>query len=188
MEVRETGLESVLEIIPSRHEDGRGYFSETFRQDWFAENIAGVGFLQENQSFSLAAAVVRGLHFQTAPSSQGKLVRCLSGSVFDVAVDIRTGSPSFGQWTSVVLDPERGNQLWIPEGFLHGFCTLVPNCVVSYKVTAYYNPECDKGVLWSDPEIAIDWPISPAAAELSAKDLRQPRLADLPSYFSYSEV
>lgn len=188
MDTRETSLQGVLEITPKCHIDARGYFSETFREDWFAENIAPVRFVQENQSLNRDTGVVRGLHCQTAPSAQAKLVRCMVGSVFDVAVDIRVGSPSFGQWTSVVLTAEQGNQLWIPEGFLHGFCTLVPNCIVSYKVTAYYNPDHDKGVLWSDPDISIDWPVSPAAAELSAKDLQQPRLVDLPGYFTYSEV
>jgi dTDP-4-dehydrorhamnose 3,5-epimerase len=188
MKVRETTLRGALEIIPRLHEDARGYFSETFRDDWFGANVAQVSFVQENQSLSRDAGVVRGLHFQTRPSAQGKLVRCVSGCVFDVAVDIRTGSPTYGRWTSVMLTAEQGNQLWIPEGFLHGFCTLVPNCVVSYKVTAYYDPDCDKGVLWSDPDIAIEWPVSRAAAELSAKDLRQPRLADLPSHFLYPEV
>jgi dTDP-4-dehydrorhamnose 3,5-epimerase len=188
MEIRKTSLDDVLEVIPKLHEDGRGYFTETFREDWFTAHIAQVHFVQENQSLSRGAGVVRGLHFQTPPCAQGKLVRCVSGSIFDVAVDIRAGSPSFGQWTSVVLSAEQGNQLWIPEGFLHGFCTLVPDCVIAYKVTAYYNPPSDKGVLWSDPDLAIDWPVSPEAAELSAKDISQPRLADLPSYFSFAEV
>jgi dTDP-4-dehydrorhamnose 3,5-epimerase len=188
MEVRETRLQGVLEIIPKRHEDARGYFSETFVADWFAANVADVTFVQENQSLSRGAGVVRGLHFQAPPLAQGKLVRCVAGSIFDVAVDIRTGSPTFAQWISVVLSAERGNQLWIPEGFLHGFCTLVSDCVVAYKVTAYYNATSDKGVLWSDPDLAIEWPVGPEAAELSAKDLRLPPLADLANYFSFSEV
>jgi dTDP-4-dehydrorhamnose 3,5-epimerase len=133
-------------------------------------------------------ARIGSLHFQTPPAAQGKLVRCVAGAIFDVAVDIRAGSRSFGQWTSIVLSAEQGNQLWIPEGFLHGFCTLVPDCVVAYKVTAYYNPDCDRGVLWNDPDLAIDWPVTAKAAELSAKDIRQPRLTDLPSYFSHAEV
>jgi dTDP-4-dehydrorhamnose 3,5-epimerase len=188
MEVRKTILTGVLEVIPRFHQDARGYFSETFRNDWFAKNVAEVTFVQENQSLSRGAGAVRGLHFQAPPSAQGKLVRCVAGSIFDVAVDIRTGSPSFGQWTSVVLSAERGNQLWIPEGFLHGFCTLVPNCVVSYKVTTYYDPDCERGVLWNDPDLAIDWPGNLGVAELSAKDLRQPLLADLGNQFTFSEV
>jgi dTDP-4-dehydrorhamnose 3,5-epimerase len=188
MELRKTSLPDVLEIIPKRHQDARGYFTEIFREDWFAANVADVCFVQENQSLSRDAGVVRGLHFQTPPAAQGKLVRCVAGAIFDVAVDIRAGSRSFGQWTSVVLSAEQGNQLWIPEGFLHGFCTLVPDCVVAYKVTAYYSPDCDRGVLWNDPDLAIHWPISPKAAGLSAKDISQPRLADLPSYFSPAEV
>lgn len=188
MKLRKTSLPDVVEMIPKRHQDTRGYFTELFRQDWFTANIADIRFVQENQSLSRGTGVVRGLHFQTPPSAQDKLVRCVAGSIFDVAVDIRVGSPNFGQWTSVVLSAEQGNQLWIPQGFLHGFCTLVPDCVVAYKVTAYYNPDCDRGVLWNDPDLAIDWPVSREAAELSAKDLGQPRLADLPSYFFHAEV
>jgi dTDP-4-dehydrorhamnose 3,5-epimerase len=188
MELRKTSLPDVLEIIPKRHQDARGYFTETFREEWFTANIADVCFVQENQSLSRGSGVVRGLHFQTPPSAQCKLVRCITGCIFDVAVDIRAGSPNFGRWTSVVLSAEQGNQLWIPEGFLHGFCTLVPDCTVAYKVTAYYNPDCDRGVLWNDPDLAIDWPVSSEAAELSLKDASQPRLADLSSYFSHAEV
>jgi dTDP-4-dehydrorhamnose 3,5-epimerase len=183
--VQLTSLPDVLEIIPTRHVDHRGYFSETFREDWFTANVAPIRFVQENQSLSRAPGVVRGLHFQSEPAAQGKLLRCVAGSIFDVAVDIRRGSPSFSKWVGVRLSAELGNQLWIPEGFLHGFCTLEPDCVVSYKVTSYYAQDCDKGVAWNDPSIGIDWPAIADPTLLSAKDRQQPALSDLPTYFTY---
>lgn len=185
MEKIKTDLADVWELVPSRHGDDRGYFSETFRDDWFQANVAPLEFVQENQSLSRAPGVVRGLHFQSNPSAQGKLVRCISGSIFDVAIDIRDGSPNFGKWIAVTLTAERGNQLWVPPGFLHGFCTLEPDCLVAYKVTAYYDRECDKGVRWNDPAIGITWPDVADATHLSPKDTQQPMLADLPTYFSY---
>ena len=188
MRRQETDLDGVFVIAPQRRQDSRGYFSEIFRQDWFAANVAEVDFVQENQSLSLSAGVVRGLHFQSAPAAQGKLVRCLSGAIFDVAVDIRHGSPTYGQWTAVTLTAEDGNQLWVPAGFLHGFCTLVANCLVAYKVTAYYDKECDNGVLWNDPGIGVAWPDVADPALLSQKDMEQPLLDTLPAYFHYGKV
>jgi dTDP-4-dehydrorhamnose 3,5-epimerase len=185
MELNKTDLDGVVEVKPNRLGDHRGYFSETFRDDWFRSNVADITFVQENQSLSRAAGVVRGLHFQSEPYAQGKLVRCLTGAIFDVAVDIRDGSPSYGKWTAVTLTAEKGNQLWIPAGFLHGFCTLEPDCLVAYKVSNYYNRDCDKGVLWNDPAIGIDWPKIADAGQLSPKDTQQPLLAALPVYFSY---
>ena len=187
MEAIPTAIEGVVEISSKRRCDDRGYFSETFRDDWFKSNVAAVLFVQENQSLSHAAGTVRGLHFQCRPSAQGKLVRCLVGSVFDVAVDIRHGSPSFGQWTAVTLTAEKGNQLWVPAGFLHGFCTLEPDCLVAYRVTDYYDAACDQGVLWNDPTIGVSWPEVVDPARLSPKDTRQPFLADLPTYFTFGE-
>jgi dTDP-4-dehydrorhamnose 3,5-epimerase len=185
MRAQSLGIADVFEIHPARNGDARGYFSEIYRDDWFAANIAPVSFVQENQSLSKLAGTVRGLHFQTQPFGQGKLVRCLAGAIFDVAVDIRHGSPSFGQWASATLSSEAGNQLWVPEGFLHGFCTLMPDTVVCYKVTAYYSREADKGVAWNDREIGIRWPELANEELLSAKDRNQPRLADLPTYFQF---
>jgi len=187
MAALETNLNDVFVVTPERHEDSRGYFSETFRRDWFAAHVADVDFVQENQSLSRSVGVVRGLHFQSAPAAQGKLVRCLAGAIFDVAVDIRQGSPNFGKWTSVILTAEEGNQLWVPAGFLHGFCTLLPDCVVSYKVTAYYDRESDRGVLWNDPQIGVSWPDVANPEMLSPKDKAQPLLAALPGYFIYGE-
>ena len=177
-------LPGVVEIIPVRHGDDRGYFSEIFRHDRFCSAIGDVEFVQENQSLSVKAGTVRGLHFQTPPFAQGKLVRCLAGAVFDVAVDLRTRSPFFGKWTGIELAAERGNQLWIPPGFAHGFCTLQPNSVVCYKVTAYYNAEHDKGFAWNDPDVGIRWPLLADQETLSGKDGTQPRFAELPPYFA----
>jgi dTDP-4-dehydrorhamnose 3,5-epimerase len=188
MKVKSTKLHDVLEIVPTRHGDARGYFSETFRADWFEANIARASFVQENQSLSHKRGVVRGLHFQSDPFAQGKLVRCIGGAVFDVAVDIRHGSPQFGRWTAVVLSAEACNQLWIPPGFLHGFCTLTWNAVVNYKVTAYYSPRHEVGVRWDDAEIDIDWPSIADPSTLSDRDARQPRLSEIGCYFDHAGV
>lgn len=177
-------LPGVVEIIPVRHGDDRGYFSEIYRHDRFCSVIGDVNFVQENQSLSEKTGTIRGLHFQTPPFAQGKLVRCLAGAVFDVAVDLRLQSPGFGQWTGIELTAERGNQLWIPPGFAHGFCTLQPNSVVCYKVTAYYSGEHDKGFAWNDPDVGIKWPLLADQGTLSGKDCAQPGFAELPPYFS----
>lgn len=173
----------LLEITPKRHGDERGYFAEVFRQDAFDEHAGRTLFVQENESLSARVGTLRGLHFQTDPQAQGKLVRCTAGAIFDVAVDLRSGSPTYGQWAAVELSPVKGNLLWIPPGFAHGFCTLRPDTVVNYKVTAYYAPACDKGLRWDDPAIGIDWPSVADRDTLSAKDRVQPLLADLPAYF-----
>jgi dTDP-4-dehydrorhamnose 3,5-epimerase len=184
MQFRDFAMDGLLEILPRKIEDERGYFSEVFRLNVFAERAGPTAFVQENQSLSLHPGTIRGIHFQSHPAAQGKLVRCLSGRLLDVAVDLRRRSPTFGRHVSVVLSPEENNQLWIPVGFGHAFCTLEPNSVISYRVTSYYSPECDKGVAWDDPEIAIDWPDVADPDTLSAKDRKQPSLADLPPYFS----
>lgn len=184
MNFRLFDLEGPVEITPDQHRDNRGYFSETFRDDVFCLNVAAVTFVQENESLSLRLGTIRGIHFQTHPAAQEKLVRCLAGQVFDIAVDLRRDSPDFGRWVSVVLSPEESNQLWVPVGFGHAFCTLEPNSVISYRVTSYYSPENDKGVAWNDPNIAIAWPDIADPETLSEKDRNQPSLAELPPYFS----
>jgi dTDP-4-dehydrorhamnose 3,5-epimerase len=178
------GLEGPVEVLPLKIEDERGYFSEIFRLADFCKEVGAVEFVQENQSLSVRPGTIRGIHFQTHPVSQGKLVRCLAGKVMDVVVDLRRHSSSYGRWTSVVLSPETNNQLWIPVGFGHAFCTLEPNSVLSYRVTDYYSPQHDQGVAWDDPDIAIHWPALADADTLSAKDRVQPSLAELPTYFS----
>lgn len=184
MEFRTFELDGPLEIVPRKIGDDRGYFSEIFRSDEFEQRAGETRFVQDNQSLSLRVGTIRGIHFQSHPAAQGKLVRCLNGRVFDVAVDLRFGSPHFGQWVATVLTPELNNQLWVPVGFGHAFCTLAPDSVIGYRVTDYYSPENDKGVAWDDPEVAIDWPVQADAETLSPKDRAQPRLADLPPYFS----
>jgi dTDP-4-dehydrorhamnose 3,5-epimerase len=176
-------IEGLVKIVPRRHADPRGVFSEVFRDDVFRKRVADVEFVQHNQSLSVDRGTVRGLHFQLAPKAQGKLVRCLSGAMLDIAVDIRKNSPTFGKHVAVELSAATGDQLWVPAGFAHGFCTLEPNTSVFYAVTDYYSPEHDRGLFWNDPDLAIAWPVRAEDAILSDKDTRQPRLAELPACF-----
>ncbi|MFG1342076.1 dTDP-4-dehydrorhamnose 3,5-epimerase [Xanthobacter autotrophicus] len=185
MKLTKLAIPEIVKITPARFGDARGYFSELFKDQWFRENVSNVTFVQDNQSLSSAVGTVRGLHFQLDPFAQGKLVRCLAGAIFDVAVDIRVGSPTYGQWVGAELTPENGDQLWIPAGFAHGFATLLPDTVILYKVTAPYSAANDRGLLWNDLDIGIEWPIETGQAMLSDKDKVQPRLADLPPSFSY---
>jgi len=184
MEFRTFDLEGPVEVIPKKIEDERGYFSEILRLDALVGNVGPVDFVQDNQSLSVRSGTIRGIHFQSQPAAQGKLVRCIAGKLFDVAVDLRSGSPTYGRWLSVVLTPEQNNQLWIPVGFGHGFCTLEPNTVVQYRVTNYYSADDDKGVAWDDPTIGVEWPDEAEPDTLSAKDREQPKLVDLPAYFT----
>jgi len=185
LRVEPQAIADVLAITPKRIGDARGYFSETFRCDVFEAHCPGVRFVQDNQSLSAEAGTLRGLHFQTAPFAQAKLVRVLAGAILDVAVDIRHGSPSFGRHVALRLDADSGTQLLVPAGFAHGFCTLEPATLVSYKVSAYYSASNDKGLAFDDPALAIAWPVAARKAVLSAKDRTHPKLADLPAYFTY---
>lgn len=187
MEVKSFDIDGVKLITPKHIGDDRGYFAETFRQDVFAKYCGSFGFVQDNESFSAKAGTVRGLHFQSDPCAQGKLVRCTAGALFDVAVDIRTGSPTYGHWVGERLTPENGKQLWVPPGFAHGFCTLEPNTVICYKVTDYYSAEFDKGLAWDDQAIGVVWPDIADSGTLSAKDRKQPLLSELPAYFTWRE-
>lgn len=176
---------TIVHITPKRFEDTRGWFSETWNQKQFeAENISA-RFCQDNQSMSKAAGTLRGLHFQYPPFAQAKLVRCLKGRVFDVAVDLRRKSPTFKRWVGVELTAAQGNQLFIPAGYAHGFITLDPNSEIAYKVDAYYAPEVDGGIIWNDPDVAIDWPLPSAAPLLSDKDLKLPSLSQIDIDFPY---
>lgn len=166
-------------IKPQKIGDARGYFMEAWKDTWFRENIADVGFVQDNQSLSAQVGTIRGLHYQEAPVAQGKLVRCLKGAIFDVAVDIRPRSATFGQWIGATLSPDNAEQLWVPEGFAHGFCTLEPDTIVFYKVTNPYSKAHDRGIAFDDPDIGIDWPVDLKAAVLSDKDRLQPALKSL---------
>jgi dTDP-4-dehydrorhamnose 3,5-epimerase len=185
MQVISTEIAEVKEVRPVRHRDPRGFFSEIFREDVLRQHGIDVAFVQENHSLSVDRGVVRGLHFQAPPAGQAKLVRVGAGSILDVAVDIRRGSPNYGRHVAVVLSAADGNQLFVPEGFAHGFCTLEPNTEVIYKVNRYYSREHDLGLAWNDPALGIAWPIGDDEALLSDKDRRQPVLAELPPYYRY---
>ncbi len=171
-------------VASRRFGDHRGFFVESYSaRDFAAIGIPDV-FVQDNHSRSELAGTVRGLHFQLTPHAQAKLVRVLRGAILDVAVDIRRGSPTYGQHVAAELTAENGHQLYVPAGFAHGFCTLVPETEVAYKVTDYYAPDCDRGIAWNDPDLALPWPFA-AAVQLSDKDRRAPRLRDIPAAFEY---
>uniref|UniRef100_UPI002FC62213 dTDP-4-dehydrorhamnose 3,5-epimerase n=1 Tax=Bosea sp. (in: a-proteobacteria) TaxID=1871050 RepID=UPI002FC62213 len=163
----------------------RGYFMETWSAEAFAAAGIGAVFVQDNQSLSGTRGVVRGLHFQAPPVPQAKLVRVLKGSIFDVAVDLRSGSPSYGRWCGATLTADGAEQLFVPHGFAHGFCTLEPGTEVAYKVDGPYAPECEGGLAWNDPALAIDWPIAAGEAQLSGRDAALPGFAGFASPFRY---
>jgi dTDP-4-dehydrorhamnose 3,5-epimerase len=185
MELFSTCFPEVRVVLPPRPTDSRGFFSEVYNHRAFAQIGIDTVFVQDNHSLSVERGVVRGLHFQIPPFAQAKLVRVVRGAIFDVVVDIRSGSPSFGRSASVIVSAVLWNQLFVPEGFAHGFCTLEPDTEVLYKVSRPYSPDHDRGLLWNDPVLAIDWPVDAATAILSEKDRRQPRLAELPDFFRY---
>ncbi|WP_142848195.1 dTDP-4-dehydrorhamnose 3,5-epimerase [Telmatospirillum sp. J64-1] len=185
MTVKSLAIPDIKVFWPKKHGDARGFFSETYSQRDLREAGIDITFVQDNHAFSAEKGTVRGLHFQTPPFAQDKLVRVVRGAILDVAVDLRVGSPTYGKHVSAVISAEEWNQILVPIGFAHGLVTLEPNTEVLYKVSNYYSPEHDKGLLWNDPAIGIDWPVSESEALLSEKDKRQPRLADLPAYFHY---
>jgi dTDP-4-dehydrorhamnose 3,5-epimerase len=185
MDIRELKIPGIRLLVPKRFGDARGYFSETWSDRRFREEIANVTFVQDNQSVSARKGTLRGLHFQKPPFAQGKLVRVVRGSILDVVVDFRKGSPTYRQHVAVKLDVSEGAQLWVPPGFLHGFCTLEDETEVFYKVTSYYSPRHDAGVLWNDQDLGINWPIEPDSVVLSDKDRRHPLLSELPDFFEY---
>lgn len=180
-----TAIPEVLLLTPVRHGDARGYFSETYNKRDLAGAGIGADFVQDNESFSVEAGTVRGLHFQIPPFEQSKLVRVSSGAIFDVAVDLRRGSPSYGRHVSVRLSAAEGNQLFIPAGFAHGFCTLEPDTRIFYKVDRHYSAAHDAGLMWDDPELKIAWPVTPEKAVLSDKDRRLGRFATFESPFTW---
>ena len=183
MKVFDLEIPAVKLISPTRFGDSRGWFSETYRADVLAAAGVTDALVQDNQSFSAQVGTVRGLHFQVAPFAQAKLVRVLQGAILDVAVDLRRSSLTYGQHLAVRLDAENGEQLFVPAGFAHGFCTLEPDTMIAYKVSAYYSRECDRGVRWDDPVFGITWPVTDATAVLSDKDRVAPLLADLGPVF-----
>lgn len=183
MKFERQALPDVILVTPDRHGDGRGFFSETFRANTYeAAGIAGP-FVQDNHAWSADAGILRGLHFQVPPKAQAKLIRCTRGAILDVAVDLRRSSPTFGQHVSAELSAENGQQLFVPEGFAHGYLTLTPDCVVVYKMTEYYAPETEGGLAWNDPDLGIEWPLRDALPTLSPKDAELPSLASFESPF-----
>jgi dTDP-4-dehydrorhamnose 3,5-epimerase len=184
MQIDQTALPGVLILTPRRFGDARGWFMETFNATRMAEAGIVLDWVQDNQSFSAAKGTLRGLHYQSPPRAQDKLVRCTRGAILDVVVDFRDGSPSFGKWVGVELTAENGRQVLVPKGFLHGFVTLTEDTEVQYKCSDTYAPDCDGAVRWDDPQIGIDWGVT--APVLSDKDLKAPLLADAPRPFQWS--
>ncbi|WP_164512300.1 dTDP-4-dehydrorhamnose 3,5-epimerase [Oceaniglobus ichthyenteri] len=182
MQVHKTSLAGVFMIEPHRFGDHRGFFAETYSQRVYAELGINENFVQDNHSLSAEIGTVRGLHFQAPPAAQAKLVRCGRGAIFDVAVDIRKDSPTYGKWVGYELSAENGAQLFIPAGFAHGFATLLPDSEIIYKCSDYYAPETERALRWDDPAIGIDWSLK-GKAILSDKDAAAPILADLDSPF-----
>jgi dTDP-4-dehydrorhamnose 3,5-epimerase len=188
MKVTPQSIPEVLLVEPKRHGDDRGFFSEVWKRRALAEAGLDTDFVQDNHSLSRQVGVLRGLHFQRPPTAQGKLVRVTRGRILDVAVDIRQGSPSYGQHVAVELSAENWQQLWVPRGFAHGFLTLEPDTEVIYKVDAEYDPATDAGIAWDDPALGISWPVPEGGPTLSDKDRKAPRLSDIPAPFPQGSV
>ena len=184
MRAERLAIPDVVLLTPTRFGDARGFFSETWHHSRFAEHGIPGPFLQDNHAFSAQRGVLRGLHLQIAPNPQGKLVRVVRGAIWDVAVDVRHGSPSFGRYVGAVLSASNWQQLWVPVGFLHGYCTLEPDTEVIYKVTGEYDRAAERGVIWNDPDLAIRWPVAESEVILSEKDRVSPRLSECPPWFS----
>lgn len=183
MQVTELSIPGVKALTLRRHGDHRGFFSETYSERAFADAGIPQTFVQDNHSMSREKHTVRGLHLQVDPAAQGKLVRVPRGRILDIAVDVRRGSPTFGKHVAAEISAEAWNAIYVPPGFAHGFCTLEPDTEVLYKVTNYYSPQHERGIIWNDPALGIPWPTS--APELSAKDRTYPTLADAPAFFTY---
>ena len=185
MDISSLRIPVIKVLTPGRHGDDRGFFSEVYNKKALAEAGIDIDFVQDNHSSSAKKGTVRGLHYQTPPFAQDKLIRVVRGSVFDVAVDLRKGSPTFGEHVCAVLSAQAWNQMLVPIGFAHGFMTLESHTEVVYKVSNYFAPEHDKGLLWSDPALGIMWPVPETEAFLSDKDRAQPRLAELVTPFKF---
>jgi dTDP-4-dehydrorhamnose 3,5-epimerase len=187
MKIEQTALPGVHILTPQRFGDDRGWFSETWNVQRMASARLDIGFVQDNHSMSGAVGTLRGLHYQRPPHAQDKLVRCSRGVIFDVAVDVRIGSPTYGKWLGLELSAQNGKQLLVPRGFLHGFVTRVPDTEVQYKCSDFYAPDCDGGIRWDDPDIGIDWGLS-GPPVLSDKDQIAPLLRDFKSPFACEDA
>ena len=185
MDIQSLAIADVKLIRPTKHGDERGFFSEIFHDDLLARHGVGGAFVQDNHVYSANRGVLRGLHFQKPPHAQGKLVRCVRGVILDVAVDVRAGSPTYGQHVAAEISAENWTQIWVPPGFAHGYVTLEPNCEIIYKVTDYYAPASEGGIAWNDPALGIDWGLKDEDFILSDKDQRNPRLAEITAPFEY---
>jgi dTDP-4-dehydrorhamnose 3,5-epimerase len=185
LEIRRLAIPDVIEIKPRKFGDARGFFSETWSHEAMKSAGLDLDFVQDNHSYSAARGVLRGLHFQLPPVAQDKLVRVSRGSIYDVVVDIRRGSPSYGHWVGLTLSAESWNQILVPKGFAHGFVTLESHTEVQYKVTAPYSPEHERSIRFDDPDLAIDWPVATSEIQLSAKDGEAPSFADTEMGFTY---
>jgi len=188
VKVQDTRLPGLKIITPERFGDARGFFSESYHRAGLAEHGITCEFVQDNHSISAQVGTVRGLHFQAPPHAQAKLIRCGRGRLFDVAVDIRAGSPTFGQWDGIELSFENGRQLFVPKGFLHGIVTLEPDTEIIYKCSDYYAPKCDRAVRYDDPAIGIDWGVDTSVVVISDRDAAAPLLADLDNPFVYDKT
>jgi len=183
MKLLDTSFPEVKILVPAKHSDERGFFSETYSRRTLANAGIALEFVQDNHAFSSRSGTIRGLHFQVPPFAQDKIVRVIRGAIFDVVVDVRRHSPTFGRFETFVLNAADWKQLLIPIGFAHGLCSLEPDTEIMYKVSNFYSPEHDKGVRWNDPEIGIAWPVAPEAALISPKDRALPPLSAIPNYF-----
>ncbi len=183
MKVESLAIQEVKLLTPPRYNDPRGFFSETWKQGAFADAGVPGPFIQDNHAVSTSRGVLRGLHCQIGPNAQGKLVRCVRGAIFDVAIDIRKGSPTYGKWVGAEISAENWTQIWVPVGFLHAYCTLTEETEVIYKVTGPYDKSAERGVIWNDPDIGIQWPVAAGQVLLSDKDKVLPRLRDCEPWF-----
>ena len=187
MDLKALELPGAYLLTPKRFRDARGFFVESYNKQTLAAHGLNFDFVQDNVSLSAKSGTIRGLHFQSPPSAQTKLVSVSSGAALDVLVDIRNGSPTYGRHVAIELTAENGLQVLVPRGFAHGFCTLADDTLVQYKVDAHYDPARDLGLLWNDPDLGIAWPVTSETAVLIDKDKKHPRLRDLPRHFAWTE-
>ena len=185
MQITDTDIADVKIVDPGRHNDERGWLSEFWNAEALGQLDLPGSFVQDNLTHSPEVGVVRALHFQLPPHAQGKLIACLTGAIYDVAVDLRVGSPTYGQHVALTLSAAESRQLWVPPGFAHGYCTTAPDTRVFYKLTAPYHAASMSGLLWRDPALAIDWPVDPAETQVNSRDDSWPTLADLNSPFRW---